>query len=74
MSNKTKQQWEAMNWNEKVADRVNSHHDRLEEIEKRLDRLTKDTPRRTVDDLAGNNRKIGYDIHGGTHDGTNDAT
>jgi len=58
MTEPTQEKWAAMTWNEKATSRINNHHDRIQELEKRLDKLNKAPSRRTVDDLAGNNRKL----------------
>jgi len=58
MAEKTKEEWDKMSWDNRVAHRVNNHHDRIQKLEEQVAKLMKQPPLRTVDDLAGNNRKI----------------
>lgn len=53
----TNEEWDKMEWSEKVASRVNNHHDRLEILEDKLDQLLNGeiTPKvKTVARLLGN--------------------
>jgi len=52
------EEFKKMNWNDQVVDRVNGHHNRIRILEAQIEKLLNDPQPRTVDDLAGNNRKI----------------
>lgn len=60
MAEKTKEEWGKMDWNKQVTHRVNDHHTRIEDLEKLVEKLSKNLKPKTVDDLAGNRKEIDH--------------